>query len=90
MTNPPFYEYHENTAADDMSEYVFTGLRMNDGIGLEDFEKRFGLGLFEAFPEGKRELAPFVREGDVSMEGGRLKITEKGFDISNKIMAIFV
>ncbi len=90
ITNPPFYEYHENTAADDMSEYVFTGLRMNDGIGLEDFEKRFGRGLFEAFPEGERELAPFVREGDVSMEGGRLKITEKGFDISNKIMAIFV
>ena len=90
MTNPPFYEYHENTAADDMSEYVFTGLRMNDGIGLDDFRKRFGRGLFEAFPEGKRELAPFVREGDVSMEGGRIKITEKGFDISNKIMAIFV
>ncbi|HIV80321.1 MAG TPA: radical SAM family heme chaperone HemW [Candidatus Avanaerovorax faecigallinarum] len=90
VTNPPFYEYHENTAADDMSEYVFTGLRMNDGIGLEDFEKRFGCSLFEAFPQGEEELATFVREGDVLAEGGRLKITEKGFDISNKIMAIFV
>ena len=90
ITNPPFYEYHENTAADDMIEYVFTGLRMNAGIGLDDFRKRFGCGLFEAFPQGEAELAPFVREGDVLIEDGRLRITEKGFDISNKIMAIFV
>lgn len=90
ITNEPFYEFHENTERDDMSEYIFTGLRMNRGISMEQFRERFGKDFRHAFPDAERELEPFVASGDAVFDKERLRITEKGFDISNRIMAIFV
>ena len=45
----------ENSLADDVSEYVFTGLRKNRGIDLEDFKERFGEGLWDFYDENVRQ-----------------------------------
>lgn len=90
ITNEPFYEYHENTKEDDMSEYVFTGLRMNRGVSYRNFRERFGLNMWDAFAEAGEEIAAFVSEGYAVDDGESLRLTAKGFDISNKIMALFV
>lgn len=86
----PLMEFHENTAEDDMSEFVFTGLRKTCGISFDDFQKRYGRKFWDVFADKREALEPYFAEGQLieTMEG--LALSEEGFDISNAIMAIFV
>lgn len=82
--------FHRNTPFDDASEYVFTGLRLREGIDLVAFASRFGRPLWDVFPDAKRELAPYLTGGYVEQTEDRLALTLAGIDISNAILAIFV
>lgn len=86
----PLMEFHENTVEDDMSEFVFTGLRKTCGISFDDFQKRYGRKFWDVFADKREALEPYFAEGQLieTMEG--LALSEEGFDISNAIMAIFV
>lgn len=86
----PLMEFHENSQEDDMSEFVFTGLRKTCGISFDDFEKRYGKKFWDVFADSRAELEPYMEAGQLieTMEG--LALSEEGFDISNAIMAIFV
>ncbi len=90
ITNPPFEEYHENTFFDDASEYVFTGLRRADGICFDDFEAKFGKKFWDVFGNRRAELKPFAASNNLILDDKGIRLTEKGIDISNGIMAIFV
>ena len=89
-------DFHHNSDFDNMSEFVFTGLRMTRGINYGEFRARFGIGFEEAFAECMEELEEYIRDGfvrrDVDAEGNRMSIrlTEKGIDISNQILSLFV
>lgn len=84
-----FMEVHENSEGDDISEAVFTGLRREEGVRYRDV-----LGSEEAFWEYFREALPEAREyeagGFLEMTDEGLRLTERGIDISNGIMALFV
>ena len=81
----------ENSLADDVSEYVFTGLRKNRGIDLEDFKERFGEGLWDFYDEDVRQEFHEYVQGDFAEETeGCIRLTVKGMNISNRIMALFV
>ena len=81
----------ENSLADDVSEYVFTGLRKNRGIDLEDFKERFGEGLWDFYDENVRqEFHEYVQGGFAEETEGCIRLTVKGMNISNRIMALFV
>lgn len=84
-----FMEIHENSEADDISEAVFTGLRREEGIRYRDI-----LGSEAAFWEYFREALPEAREyeagGFLEITDEGLRLTERGIDISNGIMALFV
>ena len=96
MMNGEKTDVHVNSAFDDMSEYMFTGLRLTRGIAYSDFRRRFGMSPEEAFYDRWSELDEFFASGAlerrVTNEGERssLLITEKGIDISNRIMEVFV
>lgn len=83
-------EYHKNSDFDNASDYMITGLRLNSGIGMKDFSRRFGKTVWEMFPEAQNEAEEFFGSGCFKEESGRLYITEKGLDISNRIMQLFV
>lgn len=89
-------DFHVNSKFDDMSEYAFTGLRLTSGIDYGAFQGRFGISFRDAFGDRWGGLQEFFDSGAliewVDAEGTpvRLAITERGMDISNKIMAIFV
>ena len=69
------------------SEFVFLGLRMENGIRLSEFEGRYGFDLSERFAS---ELASF-READlVETMDDRLRLTRKGKLFSNEVFAAFV
>lgn len=84
-----FMEIHENSEADDISEAVFTGLRREEGIRYRDI-----LGSEAAFWEYFREALPEARTyeagGFLELDDEGLRLTERGIDISNGIMALFV
>ena len=85
----PFIEKHVNSLHDNISEAIFTGLRRAEGIKFDDIitsKEKFLKYYKEEIPE----LCNFIKNGDVVITNEGLYITEKGIDISNKIMALFV
>lgn len=65
-----------------MDEYVMLRMRLSDGIGLADFERRFGVS-FEAQYGDTRRL---VLGGFLTDDGARIAFTEKGMRVSNAIL----
>lgn len=84
-----FVEVHENSEADDISEAVFTGLRREEGVRYRDVlgsEAAFWAYFREALPEARA----YEAGGFLEMTDEGLRLTERGIDISNGIMALFV
>ena len=81
---------HENNIKDDMSEYVFTGMRKTSGISLAEFKERFDRELFEVYEAQKDILIGYMNKGYIKIEEDCVKLTEKGIDISNMILSEFV
>ena len=74
------------TLRDEMGIYIFTGLRKTEGFRISEFENTFGEDFFDVYdPEIIRNL-----RGLLVAEGDTIRLTEKGFDVSNKVMAAFV
>lgn len=91
--------YEENSAFDDMSEYTFTGLRKSSGIDLMEFYQRFGTDFWTAFEFSKPLFMNFVKDGfaeiykekdQFGFEHEKIRLTLKGFNISNQILCLFV
>ena len=88
--SPAVTEAYENTEQDNLSEYLFTGLRKNEGISKEAFRRTFGRELWDCFPNGKKEFESFVSAGFAKEDAEGIRLTRAGMNISNKIMMIFV
>lgn len=71
---------------EEMGIFVFTGLRKAEGISLEHFRRVFGSDFFEIYDIS---IVDKYR-GKLILEGDRLFLSEKGMDISNRIMAEFI
>jgi oxygen-independent coproporphyrinogen-3 oxidase len=65
------------------SEFAFLGLRLNEGIDLADYKKRFGESL-------KVRINDLAEKGLVDIAEGRLRLTRKGMLFSNEVFAEFV
>ena len=78
---------HKNTKEDNISEYLITGMRKLSGIDMEDFKVRCKASMESMF--GKI-LDQYQSDGLIDLSGGRICFTEKGIDISNKLLAEFV
>jgi oxygen-independent coproporphyrinogen-3 oxidase len=74
-------------AIDAASEFVFLGLRLNEGIGLEDYRRRFGTDLAARYRD---EIAGLLEKELVEMSSDTLKLTRKGMLFSNEVFAEFV
>lgn len=82
-------EEHRNTQHDNISEAVFTGLRRKEGIRyivILGSKAKF----WEYYAAERDEAERFVSSGHLVIDDDGIRITEKGIDISNKIMAVFV
>ena len=68
-------------------EYMFLGLRTARGVSREEFKKRFG----ESFPGTyEKTLLEYYQQGFMEKNGDRIRLTDKGIDVSNIIMADFL
>jgi oxygen-independent coproporphyrinogen-3 oxidase len=69
------------------SEFVFLGLRLEDGIDLTDYERRFGSKLSDTHSGAIDEL---VDKALVELVDDRMRLTRRGKLFSNEVFAMFV
>ena len=72
---------------DAASESVFLGLRLEEGVDLQDHAARFGVDLRI---KHEREIAEFARDGLLEVEGHRMRLTRRGKLFSNEVFAAFI
>lgn len=72
-----------------MEEYVFLGLRLIDGISLDDFEKTFDTQLFD-IKEYRVHTERMLKEGLLELVSDNLRLTSKGLDLANYVMSGFI
>lgn len=71
----------------DEEEYIMLRLRLKDGIVFEDFEKRFE----KIFPRDIiKKTERFIENGLMKCDDKSMALTEKGFLLSNLIIAEFI
>jgi oxygen-independent coproporphyrinogen-3 oxidase len=89
-------DVEELTVAEQMEETMFLGLRMSDGVSFEKFKVTFGRDLYDVYGDVickhvSEELLEIV--AGKSKEGSEdkfVRLTRKGMDVSNYVMADFL
>lgn len=84
-------DIHENVEPIDrrgqIAEYMILGLRMTDGIDMEDFEETFGEPVENVYGTVIRK---YISMGLLEERDGWLYFTERGISVSNSVMAEFL
>ena len=70
-----------------MEEFMFLGLRMTDGVSRRRFEELFGVSVDGVYGGVLRRLK---EEKLIAEQAGRLRLTAKGVDVSNPVLAEFL
>ncbi|WP_414050278.1 radical SAM family heme chaperone HemW [Macrococcus animalis] len=70
-----------------MEEYMFLGLRLNEGINIIDFEKRYGISFEDVFGTVSQSL---LNENQIIFENNQFKLTDKGRMRGNDVFEKFL
>ena len=68
--------------ATQMADAMILGLRLMEGVGLDEFAARFGVRVEDVFAVA---LAKHSRLGLIEVVGGRLRLTSRGLLLSNEV-----
>ena len=80
-------ECSKQTYNDLLSEYMFLGLRMMEGICKKDFEKKFGESIEKIYGN---EITKLIQKGLITNDISNIKLTPKGIDFSNQVFVEFL
>lgn len=80
-------EKEELSINDRMEEFMFLGLRKTEGITEADFKERFGKNIRQVY---EKQLSDLSEKGLVVCENGRIRLTDRGTDISNYVFCEFM
>ena len=69
------------------SEFIFLGLRLENGIDLSEFATRFGFNLIGKY---QAEIERLADAGLVEMSENNLRLARKGKLFSNEVFSVFV
>jgi oxygen-independent coproporphyrinogen III oxidase len=67
-----------------VSETMFLGLRLREGISETLFKKRYGQPISYYYPE---EIDHLVKKGWLHRKDDHIRLTETGFDLANQVFA---
>ena len=70
-----------------MEEYMFLGLRMISGVSAEKFNDYFGHSIYDIYG---RVIDKYKSTGHLEDDHGLIRLTKKGIDVSNTILADFL
>lgn len=77
-------EYEELTKNQQMEEFMFLGLRMQEGINRNEFMENFEVPVESIFGEA---LERMKQQGLMTEAGGQICLTDLGFDVSNYVFS---
>ncbi len=80
-------DVEELSVGEQMAEMMFLGLRMREGVSLKCFQDTFGISLKKVYGE---VIEKHVQENLLQMDENHVRLTRKGMDISNYVMADFL
>ena len=72
---------------DQMEEFMFLGLRKTEGISMNEFCKAFDRDIFEVYGPQIRKME---EQGLLIVQDGRIRLTERGTDVSNYVFSEFI
>ena len=76
------------TEEDAMAEFMFLGLRQTQaGVLRSDFQKSFGKSLDDVFGKRVKKLADLKLLTD---DGEKIRLTDRGIDVSNAVFREFI
>jgi oxygen-independent coproporphyrinogen-3 oxidase len=84
---PVAVERRQMSREEQLGDALFTGLRLTNGVDIEDIGSRYGVEVWRRFGPG---LQPFVDAGVLVRRGPRLGLTREGMLVANEVMQIFV
>ena len=80
-------DVEELSREDEMSEYMFLGLRKTAGIDIADFKDKFGCDISKIYD---KPIKDNIASGLLVHKGNRLYLSQRGIDISNTVMSDFI
>ena len=83
----PVAERRRLTREERLGDALFTGLRVVDGIDLDEVRERYGVDVMARYGAA---LDPFLGAGWLLHEAGRLRLTRQGMLLANEVMGTFV
>jgi oxygen-independent coproporphyrinogen-3 oxidase len=75
------------SADEQLGDALFTGLRLTAGLDLAAIDRRYQTDVCARYGA---ELEPFVLEGLLVHEPGRLRLTRRGMLLAHEVMTVFV
>ena len=84
---PLYQNIHELSTKEKMEEFMFLGLRLTKGVLVTDFYDRFGMELIDVF---EKPIQKNISFGLLKYENLYLRLTDKGLDLSNRVMGDFL
>ena len=83
----PIVESNVLSAEERRAETMFLGLRMMQGIKIDDYRELFGADLREQYAE---EFKRFYQAGLLTTDNERIRLTRTGALLSNEVFSAFV
>ena len=82
-------EQEELSHKDQMEEFVFLGLRMMEGVSVQEFKNQFGKSIDDVY--GK-QISKLQNQGllEFNETTGRYALTLHGIDVSNQVFVEFI
>lgn len=77
-------EKEQLSLTEQMEEFIFLGLRKMEGISIKEFEESFEKDIESCYGENLNRMK---EAGLLVEEKGKLRLTERGIDISNYVFA---
>lgn len=68
-------------------EYIMLGLRMNKGISIDDFNKKFETNFLETY---KNQINKLLNNNLIILDKNTVKLSKRGMDISNYVFEEFL
>jgi len=75
------------TQQDSMSETMFLGLRMTEGVSLHGFFKTFGKSLQDCYGP---QLDQAIANGLLTVTDDHVALTPRGLDLANRVFEMFI
>lgn len=82
-----YEEYEELTLNDEISEFIFLGLRMNKGISISGLKQLYSVDIFDIF---SNVIDKHIKEGLLIIDGDNLYLSSRGRDLCNYVCSDFI